>query len=141
MAFCLALTVASGATTRAGAQAESIDVAIIDDGKTALTRATKEALVEQLLGLSEFERTFRVPEARQFSHGWDPERARSAIETALADDSIEIVVVIDLVASSVAAGIEPDKPLVAAAVALPELQGFAIEGKWEKGCQVTTKRH
>ncbi|MEM6705567.1 MAG: TolC family protein [Acidobacteriota bacterium] len=123
----LAIVGTLDATSSVSAQAESIDVAIVSDGETALTLETKEALIEELLGLGDFENTFRFPDDRQLSHGWNPGRARAAVETALADESIEIVVVLDTVASSVAAGLQPAKPLVAAAVALPELQGFAVE--------------
>lgn len=113
--------------------AETIDIAIIEDGESALTLETKDALIEQLGGLSDFEYTFRHPEAWQLAHGWQLERARDAIELALAEDSIDLVVALDVLSSSVAAGLEPSKPLIATAVALPELQGFSVTADGTSG--------
>ncbi|MEM6455288.1 MAG: hypothetical protein AAF772_09370, partial [Acidobacteriota bacterium] len=74
------------------ARAEPIDIAVVADGDTALTRATRAALIEQLGELSDFEYTFRFPAAWQRTHGWQLDSARDAIEAALAEDTIEIVV-------------------------------------------------
>ncbi|MEM6793072.1 MAG: TolC family protein [Acidobacteriota bacterium] len=116
---------ALSSVTATAAFAQPIDIAVIGDGESALTRKTQEALVEQLSGLSDFEMTFRFPEAWQLTHGWRADSAREALESALAEESIEIVVALDILSSSLAAELEPEKALIAATVALPELQGFS----------------
>ncbi|MEM9596433.1 MAG: TolC family protein [Acidobacteriota bacterium] len=113
----------------------AVDIAIIEDGETQLTLETKAALLEHLKGLSDFEYTFRFPEAWQRVHGWRTGTAEDAIEAALAEESIEIVVALDILSSSVAAGLEPGKPLIATAVPLPELQGFSTAADGTSGTE------
>ncbi|MEM1177376.1 MAG: TolC family protein [Acidobacteriota bacterium] len=111
----------------------TVDIAIIEDGDTALSREIKAALVEELNGLSDFEYSFRYPEAWQRSHGWRPGSARDAVEAALAEDTVDLVVALDILSSSVAAGLSPAKPLIATIVALPDLQGFGVTADGTSG--------
>lgn len=106
------------------ARAEPVDVAIISDGDE-LTHATRTALVDELRSLSDFETTFRFPATWQTEHRWQVDIARRAMESALADDSVEIVVALDVLSSSLAARFAPEKPLIAAMVIDPVLQGFS----------------
>ncbi|MEO1085053.1 MAG: TolC family protein, partial [Acidobacteriota bacterium] len=109
-----------------GAWAETIDIAIIGGGDGPLDRDTKTELVEELTGLSDFEVTFRFPEPWQRDHGWRVEDARRALEAALAEESVDIVIALDVLSSSVASGLEPGKPLIATTVIDPQLQGFEL---------------
>ncbi|MEO1366172.1 MAG: TolC family protein [Acidobacteriota bacterium] len=109
-----------------GARAETIDIAIIGDGDGPLDRETRNELVDELTGLSDFELTFRFPESLQRSHGWRVDDARRALEAALADPSVDIVIALDILSSSVASELEPGKPLIATTVIDPQLQGFEL---------------
>lgn len=128
MACALAVALAA-----VGARATPVDIAIISDGDSQRDRETRAALIAELTGLEDFELTFRFPAQRQTAHGWRVESARQAIEAALADDAVDIVIALDILSSSVAASFAPDKPLIATTVIDPALQGFAVSESGTSG--------
>ncbi|MEM9301483.1 MAG: TolC family protein [Pseudomonadota bacterium] len=109
----------------AAASAE-IDIAIVADGDSALATQTSMLLREELQALGDRDFEFRFPPHRQVTHDWDPSAARAAIEAALSDPAIEIVIALDIISSSVVADFEPTKPLLASTVVQPALQGFPV---------------
>ena len=119
-------------------RAAPVELAIISDGDSQLSRETKAALIEELEGLSDFDLTFHFPEGWQRSHGWRLEDARQDLEAALAEGSIDVVVALDILSSSIASGFSPEKPLIATTVVHPELQSFSMT---DSGASATTNLH
>ncbi|MEM1089211.1 MAG: TolC family protein [Pseudomonadota bacterium] len=106
--------------------AATVNIAVVGDPTSSLDAVSRAQLRSELSSLSDTQLTYQILEDDGFSHRWTAASARQAIERALSDSRTDMVIALDIIASSVAADFRPAKPLIAATVIQPAIQGFSV---------------
>lgn len=115
------------------AKADPVDIAIVADGPSSWNDQVLLALRDELDGLGDRDFSFRFPSAHQYQGQWTLGQSRRAIDRALQTPSIEIVIVLGVVGSSLVADYTPAKALIATSVINPRLQGFPVSENGSSG--------
>jgi outer membrane protein TolC len=123
IALLLAISAPAG-----GAGLPVARVGIVLDGPLSRPVFSREQVRAEIAALLEGEWRLELGEETTRRGDWTLAGARRALEAQLADGRIDVVVTLGVLASQAAAEMESlPKPVVAAVVADPELQGFPLD--------------
>jgi len=115
-------------TSAVGAELPMARVGVVLDGPLSRPVFSRDQVRGEIEALLEGEWRLELGEETTRRGDWTLAGAREALAAQLADESIDVVVTLGVLASQAAAEIEAlPKPVVAAVVADPELQGLPLE--------------
>lgn len=132
--LCFSLTLLAGFSA-GPATARTVTIAVVQDGPVAGEDLVPR-IEEELNNLVASDVTLRFKAAPEFDAGWDGTRVRAALESALRDPEVDIVLGSGYVVTVMAArdDVELSKPFVSASrhrAGIPELP-FGEDGHWLK---------
>lgn len=109
--------------------AAPVTIGIVTDGPLKRPVVPIDVLVDEITDLTRGEFDVQLPADKILDGGWTVDGVRAALQQQLADQNVDIVIALGLVASHEASRIENlRKPMIASIVADARLQGFPIDG-------------
>ncbi len=115
------------AATGLGEELPVARVGVVLDGPLSRQIFSRERVRNEIAALLQGEWNLEMGEETTRLGDWTLAGARAALEAQLADERIDVVITLGVLASQAAADIDTlPKPVVAAIVADPELQGFPL---------------
>lgn len=127
MRFIVLLLLLAGTTL---AKPRVVDVAVVADGPWSGNDRVFELFREETLALTRGEFEVRFPEAMRRTADWSGDGVRAALDAALADPEVEVVLALGILASHFAGHTDPlPKPVIAPFVIDAEMQQFPQAGR------------
>src|SRR5689334_1654335 len=113
------------------AAAREVRVAIVTDGNAGRQVFSAEAIEKEIANVASADTTIVLPPESRFAGDWSLEGANAALDRALADRNVDIVITIGILTSQQAARRATlPKPVIAPLVIDPILQGYPLtEGR------------
>ena len=108
------------------AAARTVNIALINDGDSEWTRRLIQNVERELNAMADEDFVFTFTDPNTYNLNWDPSIAKTAIDHALANGNVDIVVALGVLASAPLGSYTPNKPAIAALVIDPLKQGFPI---------------
>jgi outer membrane protein len=114
-----------------GAVAREIRVAVVTDGPAGRQVFSAEAIEKEIANVASQDFTIVLPAASRFTGDWSLEGANAALDRALADRDVDLVITLGILTSQQAARRATlPKPVIAPLVIDPILQGYPlVEGR------------
>jgi outer membrane protein len=115
----------------ASAQAREIRVAVVTDGTAGRMVFSAASIEKELVNVAAPDTQILLPESKRFAGDWSLAGAGAALDRALADRDVDVVLTIGILASQQAARRKSlPKPVIAPLVIDPVLQDFPlVEGR------------
>jgi len=121
LALALALVVSS-------VQAREVRVAVVTDGPAGRAVFSAESVEKELLNVAAPDTQIVLPADKRYAGDWSLAGAEAALDRALADRDVDVVLAIGILTSQQAARRKSlPKPVIAPLVIDPVLQGFPLE--------------
>jgi outer membrane protein len=113
------------------AQAREIRVAVVTDGPSQRQGFSAAVIEREIANVAATDLDVRLPEDKRFTGDWSLEGASAALDRALADKSVDVVLTLGILSSHQAAHrTSLPKPVIAPLVVDPVLQGYPLnEGR------------
>ena len=109
------------------AQAREIRVAVVTDGPAGRAIFSAEAIESAMAGVASSDLEIVLPQSKRLSGDWSLEGAGAALDRALADREVDVVITIGILTSQQAARRKSlPKPVIAPMVIDPVLQGYPL---------------
>lgn len=110
------------------AQTPTVTIGVVLDGPWERNEEIRKIFEQEILDLTEGEFEVRFPAEKRILADWTLEGVRRAVENLMADAEVDLVLTSGPLASTYAGRLQhPPKPLVAAFVLNPALQGIPFE--------------
>ena len=115
------------ASSSAAAAPATVTVGIVTDGPSPRGILDPQTLLAEARNVLGEQLDVRFPESKQLNGGWTTTGIRAALDRQLADPEVDVVLMLGLVSSYVAAHREPlGKAVIAPIVTDPVLQGYPL---------------
>jgi len=109
------------------APAREIRVAVVTDGAAGRAIFSAEAIESEMAGVASPDLEIVLPASKRFAGDWSLEGAGAALDRALADREVDVVITIGILTSQQAARRKSlPKPVIAPMVIDPVLQGYPL---------------
>jgi len=110
-------------------QAREIRVAVVTDGPAARHFFSAASIEKELVNVAAPDTQIVLPESKRYAGDWSLAGADAALERALTDRDVDVVLTIGILTSQQASQRKSlPKPVIAPLVIDPVLQGFPLEG-------------
>src|SRR5689334_8951238 len=109
------------------AGARTLRVAVVTDGPAGRQVFSAEAIEKEIVNVASADTTIILPAESRFTGDWSLDGANAALDRALADRSVDMVITIGILTSQQAARRSAlSKPVIAPLVIDPILQGYPL---------------
>jgi outer membrane protein len=109
------------------ASARTVRVAVVTDGPAGRQVFSAEAIEKEIVNVASADTTIVLPAESRFTGDWSLDGANAALDRALADRSVDMVITIGILTSQQAARrTSLSKPVIAPLVIDPILQGYPL---------------
>lgn len=126
--FCLGLSLALAHESATAKSLTTLQIAIVRDGPSDLVPELRDLIRKELTELTSHEFDVRFPEDLQLEGGWSVKGVNQAIDRALAQPRVDLVIALGILAShEVSQRRQLPKPVIAPFVIDPHLQGLPFK--------------